>query len=156
MKTILSVLVGIATLLGGAVGSVVTADDHRYLYIVTGMSIPVGAANYVEMYSTYGEEVTADVQVYDEHGADVGSTTLTIPANNLVRVPFSTIRGPVPNVIGALGDFGFRRTVQIESNGEIHISAYQLYTYYGRNISVYSRILPCSKRHSCDDKDTAD
>ena len=144
MKTIITMLVGIATLFGGVIGSVATADDHRHLYIVGALPLRSWAGGQIRLTNTLNKEVTATVQVYDDDGTDVGNTTVTVPVNGLVKVPYLTLRGPTN------GDFDSFRTVHITTNGEVLVNAWQSWNrMYGSALAVYHRVLPHTRNEPC-------
>ena len=73
IKATLLMLVGIATL----IGSVATADDHKYQYVFSGMNHR-GHHNILAL-SVSGDQAELDIEVTNRGGTDVGSVDSVTP-----------------------------------------------------------------------------
>ena len=138
MKAILSMLVGIATLFGGVIGSIATADDHKYLYVTSGIGRPpVGRSNIRIMNPSPTQTATVDIQVFDEYGWNVGSDrTITLGPRRLVRVVRTD-----EEMRGSLGTS--LRSVFITSTEELWVFAQKGAAGPGRmTLPVYSQVVP--------------
>ena len=135
MKTLISMLVGITTLLAGSIGSVATADHHKHEYIITGINHTTG--HKVVLMNTSDSQTTVALEVTDQNSRNVGSdTTLTLLPYRMSRVLRSTdMTETIPG--------GLFRTVRIFSDVELYVSASRVSGSGARNIPVYHRILPC-------------
>ena len=150
MKAIIAILIGFATL----IGSVATADDHKYMYVVSGMVKPPHGTNNVRIMNLGERQATVDIQVIDGVGMDVESNidTITLPSNNMVPVIRST-----EEWVGSRASGSVHRSIRITSSEELWILALKGAGGAGRIVlPVHSQVLPCSKRHTCDDKNSAD
>ena len=138
IKTTLSMLVGIATLLVGSIGSVATADDHKHEYLITGINHTAG--HKVLLMNTSDTQTTVAIEVTDQTNRNVGSdTTVTLQPYYMTRI----LRGAAMR-----GSIGFQfRTVRILSDVELYVVALRSSSHGSPsrwNIPVYHRILPCS------------
>lgn len=152
MKAILSMLVGIATLFGGVIGSIATADDHKYLYATSALGRPpVGRSNIRIMNPSPTQTATVDIQVFDENGWNVGSDrTITLGPRRVVRV----LRGEAMR--GSL-DTNLR-SVFITSTEELWVFALKGAGGPGKmTLPVYSQVVPTTPTTPPGgDKDTDD
>ena len=134
MKTIFTILIGIATLIGGAVGSVATADDHKYEYVIAGINHT--GRTMIRILTPSGRQATVDFKVTDQYNQDVGSNipTLTLEPNFMRRV----VR---PAQLTGNGR-NFFRTVRITSTEELWVYAGMGIAPQREIFPVFSRVVP--------------
>ena len=146
MKSIITMLFGIATLLAGSIGSVATADHHKHEYIITGINHTTG--HKVILMNTSETQTTVEIKVTNQGILNVGSdTTVTLLPYYMTRILRST------EMTGTVTAGAFR-TVRIFSDVELYVVATRS-TSHGApwNIPVYHRILPCDHgTYSCPTK----
>ena len=136
MKTLISMLVGIATLLAGSIGSVATADHHKHEYLITGINHTTG--HKVLLMNTSETQTTVAIEVTDQTNRNVGrDTTVTLQPYYMTRVLRSAdMTGNLPRSLF--------RTVRILSDVELYIVATRSASSRAPwGIPVYHRILPC-------------
>ena len=138
-------LVGIATLLVGSVGSVVKADDHKYLYLFSGISHRNN--HNVLAVSVSGRRATLNIEVTDRYARNVGSdATVTIEPGYMQRLL-------LPDAMTGNGSGDRFRTVRIVSNEKLWIMVRRSSDTKVAVVPVYEQVIPCSdKTHPCDTK----
>ena len=136
MKTLISMLVGIATLLAGSIGSVATADDHKYQYVFSGMN-HLGRHNILAL-SVSGDQAELDIEVTNRGGVDVGSVdSVTILAGYMKRLLL-----PAELTGNGIGDRF--RTVRITSTEKLWIMARRTGDLGTIVVPVSEQVIPCS------------
>ena len=143
IKVILSMLVGIATLLVGSIGSVATADDHKYLYVFSGMNHQ-GRHNILAL-SVSGDQAELDIEVTNRGGVDVGSVdSVTILAGYMKRLLL-----PAELTGNGIGDRF--RTVRITSTEKLWIMVRRFNDNGAIIVPVSEQVIPCSDTtHPCE------
>ena len=134
MKMIFNILAGIAILFGSVIGSVATADDHKYEYVISGINH--NGRTMIRILAPSGRQATVDFKVTDQFNQDVGSNipTLTLEPNFMRRVL-------TPAQLTGNGQNHFR-TVRITSTEELWVFAGMGGPPQRMIFPVFSRVVP--------------
>ena len=134
MKFVLGILVGIATLFDGVIGSVATADDHRYQYVFSGVSHR--STHNVLALSVSGRQATLDIEVTNRFGVDVGSVdSVTISPGFMQRLL-------LPAEMSGDNSGDIFRTVRITSNERLWIMVRRNFPKTILVVPVVEQVLP--------------
>ena len=132
-KAILSMLVGFATL----IGSVATADDHKYQYLLSGINHE--KYQFVRVMGTSGQTTTIKLELFDEDGLKVADDQMVTLLPMHMRRVFKNAR-----ITGTVPTESPFRTIRITADEPLWVHATRrTWEDSAVTISVFEKVLPC-------------
>ena len=160
MKTIISMLFGIATLFGSA-SSIATdttstteavsgtaADEECFLHVVTGLYVGnyAGARrSHIVIGDISGDgDFHASVSAYSKDGVDIVPVHSKI-SGNLTIPEYGSVQIRDTHVQGGDNEYGVFRNIRIFTDKDAHVRAWTLENYRAYSVEVYKRELTNEK-----------